>query len=268
MTECAVATGIDSMSRKLRVRQRSRRLVESSDTAMAAVAQLASRQTLAPEAAPRTPTPAPMLAVTVETQVSEPVDVAQALRHRAFDEFITPLVRAQSREAFYDLVLEKLNLFIDASEAVRVTRKATGASTSTDRSFMEKYYERIAAVAGPEAGEELRFDVATMVRVSKLTAKIAGMEVELEEEFASEFATQLMLHTVGVVGIMNIASGAEHSQVGMDQCFELARGGALRAYAAVRNAFPPRRAAESVADVPTRLDFDAEDAHLAGFSAQ
>lgn len=160
-------------------------------------------------------------------------------------DIIAPLLQAKTVEQFHDLFGEHFAAFIDAMDAIRTVQRTSGApATAPDRSFMDKYYAALGEIVEPAAEDELRFDVATVDRALAVVRQLRELppsESSVEESLAKDFRINVAMHTLGLVSLMELAGGAKHSRPAMLQCFELARGGALRAYAAVRQALDTRR---------------------------
>jgi hypothetical protein len=150
---------------------------------------------------------------------------------------VLPALRAETVEQFYDIVSGHFAEFVNAMEAIKTVRRATGDEPRSDYSFMDKYVGRIGKLFGEDAEEELRFDLATMKRASALVRALApGEMTSAESDLARDFQVNVAMHTIGIVLLMDLCCEAEYSKVGYQQAFELSRGCALRAYAAVRQA--------------------------------
>jgi len=120
---------------------------------------------------------------------------------------------------------------------------------------------------GEAAREEILFDVATFRRAMNLRKKLEPQnppsDPARDKILSGQYLVQSAFHQIGCAALLAIGSGVKPTPPAVTTTFELTRGGALRTYAAVREAIGLRAAGRT--DVmEDRLPFDQEDAALAG----
>jgi hypothetical protein len=177
---------------------------------------------------------------------------------------IMPAIQADTREAYRRVLREGLGSYFDALKVTSVLVRRYGLTAQVaERDFHADLLQVVHNVAGDDGVLEVEFAVSTHDRAERLARRIRGREhvnAAAEHELGRSYWNQSGLHLFGVLALYATKiDGA--SDAGLRSSFELMRGGALRAYVAVREAFelhqPPQPAPEGF------VPFDDEDARLA-----
>jgi hypothetical protein len=182
------------------------------------------------------------------------------------ESLIFPLLRAETREAFFSTLNNGLHAYVTLTEALRELLRDSPAPPPPDE-FWEDCCEDVRTRLGEAESDELRFDLDTFRRTRRLLGRLNAVEAAdktRDVEFHETFILQAAMHTIGVVAILAACDGTSYTETGLQSSFELARGGALRAYAAARSAITLR--ARPIPLEQGEAHFDREDAYLAGIT--
>lgn len=184
----------------------------------------------------------------------------------------TPLLRAETRQAYWAVLAENYNTYVECSEALRVvmSEMSDEAKQVDDDAFLEQSMRSISLHVSQLAADEFAFSWRTYERAMRLRDKLLASEQQPADpdrdcKLAEQYHQQSVLHNIGMLAILHAYKGVNPTKVAWEMSFDLARGGALRTYAALREAIRLRR--DQVEVVPS-FDggFDREDAYLAGFT--
>lgn len=184
---------------------------------------------------------------------------------------VEPLLWGETREECFAAVRAGWSLYLDTMGALRLVIEThglvaalEGVSLSDPKDDLRQAARRLAGAAGED---ELLFDSATYERALRLVGKVPDTppsDAERDLKLADEFNVHASLYELATVALLVAASDRfKPTSAGIDAAFEMARGSALRAYAAVREAIAlrtPTRPTEEYELAP----FDEEDAFLAG----
>lgn len=204
--------------------------------------------------------------IRIPQESSSPLTTLRAFISRIEAEVARPILKAESEEAFFQAVKSHWSVYRDILDAARVLLETSGPALKARVEDAARHSLRVPAkkLAGETAAEEVEFIEATYARATGMVAKVLGREASdraRDFELAREFRTQAAVFQLGALLIELAAHERLGTAASISCSFELARGGALGAYGAVREALelrhPPVEVSEGVGP------FDDEEMALA-----
>lgn len=185
---------------------------------------------------------------------------------------VEPLLVVDSTDKFWSELTERYPRF---RELLSSWQTLTTIELSIDRTLSlahrsaEKELLQLVRLAkkfgGPRAAAEIDFASRTYTSAISIVRKLeeagAPRDPQRDQRLIQEFQVWSKLHHLGAAMIIALSKGAERTDVGARQAFELHRAGALRAYCAVREAEELRQ--PETGDLEPADDWDGEDEMLA-----
>lgn len=185
---------------------------------------------------------------------------------------ITPFLRAETRQACWEILSENFSTYTECSEALRVVVAEMDADAKKldDAAFLTNTSYSIALHTDQSAADEFAFSWKTYGRAMRLLEKLLAeqrepSDLDRDRKAAEQFRVQATLHNIGMLAILHAYKVVNPTKAAWELSFDLARGGALRTYSALREALELRR--EQVDVHPSfESGFDGEGAYLAGIT--
>ncbi len=197
-----------------------------------------------------------------------PADMLKRLGERACRRIIFPALKAETRDGYLRIIAKNFRVFRDLTRAASTIIEnfaPEDAEVPEEDDLEEDLRATAQSIAGELAAEEVRFSIATLDRALRLRSKLAAdqppRDAERDRELARIFSAHVLLHQLGILALTAVGTGAPATEAAITASFELLRGGALRAFAAVREAIALRTPDPDIGEI---APFDAEDALLAG----
>jgi hypothetical protein len=205
-----------------------------------------------------------------------PVSLTEAV-DQLFKRFVEPAVRTKTKREYFQFFIKNCPNIFEALFGMTAMLKLTSSEEKTFKTAQMSFYALHQAIvnaaidiAGAAEGENVDFAFSTYLSALEILTEIHGVpegdatrEAELKVEFSAFSA-------VFVFGIFSIWAAREaKTREGLVTPLEVvqgavkyARDGALKAYAATREAVELRSRPEAA--VHKFMEFDDEDARLAG----
>lgn len=179
--------------------------------------------------------------------------MVRTLRESIKREVVVPILGGATREECLELVGATWHSFCETLRALHVLiarasseRKAIELADQATQDAYESIRRAARGLVGPAGEHEADFALSTYesaraIAVGALSRAMAPAEAHgRDSQLARTFNDSAAFHMLGCMLITVAAEGGRHSKESVSVAFELLRGGALEAYAAVREAYDLR----------------------------